>query len=180
MIEFALMMISHVMSTSEIVQIQRGRQLICTINPEQIISQGKLINSTSRKTRHPQFTLSIDEEGSPIEIKPRNLAEYRSDLIHLTQGIPKIKGKLVVMDIGYEHPLLVIPPTKPGAPPMTMGRLLTVGQVKVDPTYLRFTLEQTLRVDLNLQISETSRQDLHVEAKGTCVERALSEILSDA
>ena len=90
-----------------------------------------------------------------------------------------MKGKLIVMNISYEHPLIVIPPTKPGTPPITMGTLLTVGQVKVDPMYLRFTIEQSLKIDLNLQISETSRQDLHVEAKGTCVERALSKIVSD-
>ena len=60
-----------------------------------------------------------------------------------------------------------------------MGKLLTVGKVKVDPMYLRFTIEQTLKMDLNLKIAETSRQDLHVEAKGTCVERALGEVLSD-
>ena len=179
MIEFVLMMFPHMMSISEIVQIHRGRQLICTINPEQIRSNGKPIDPLSGKTEYPQFTLSIDEEGSPIEIKPRNLAKSRSDLIHLTQGIPKMKGQLVVMDISYEHPLIVIPPTKPGTPPITMGKLLTVGQVRVDPMYLRFTLEQTLKIDLNLQIPETSRQDLHIEAKGTCVERALGEILSD-
>ena len=179
MIEFVLMIVPHIISTSTIVQIQRSRKLICMISPEQITSHGKPIYSISRKNGYPQFTLSIDEEGSPIKIKPHNLAESRSDLIHLTQGVPKIKGKLVVMDISYEHPLIVIPPTKPGTPPITMGRILTVGQVKVDPLYLRFTLEKTLKIDLNLQISETSRQDLHVEAKGTCVERDLSKILSD-
>ena len=179
MIEMVLMMIPHIISTSKIVQIQRGRELICMVNPEQITSHGKPIDSISRITGYPKFTLSIDEEGSPIEIKPRNLAESRSDLIHLTQGVPKMKGKLIVMNISYEHPLIVIPPTKPGTPPITMGTLLTVGQVKVDPMYLRFTIEQTLKMDLNLKISETSRQDLHVEAKGTCVERALSKIVSD-
>lgn len=90
-----------------------------------------------------------------------------------------MKGQLVVMDISYENPLIVIPPTKPGTPPITMGKLLTVGQVRVHPMYLRFTLEQTLKIDLNLQIPEISRQDLHIEAKGTCVERALGEVLSD-
>ena len=178
MIEIVLMMIPHIISTREIAQIQRGRQLICMINPEQITSHGKPIDSISRKG-YPEFTLSMDEEGSPIEIKPRNLVENRSDLIHLTRGVPRMKDKLVVMDISYEHPLIVIPPTKPGTPPITMGRLLTVGKVKVDPMYLRFTIEQTLKMDLNLKISETSRQDLHVEAKGTCVERALSKIVSD-
>ena len=38
MIEFVLMMFPHMMSTSEIAQIHRGRQLICTINPEEIRS----------------------------------------------------------------------------------------------------------------------------------------------
>ena len=128
MIEIVLMMISHILSPREIVQIQRGRQLICTINPKQIISQGKLINSTSRKTKHPQFTLSIDEEGSPIEIKPRNLAENRSDLIHLTRGVPRMKGELVVMDISYEHPLIVIPPTKPGTPTNNDGKAPHCGE----------------------------------------------------
>ncbi len=114
MIEFALMMIPHTISTSELIQIQSSRQLICTINTEQITSHSKPIDSISRKTGYPQFTLSIDEDGSPIEIKPRNLAESRSNLIHLSQGIPKMKGNLVVMDISYEHPLIVIPSTKPG------------------------------------------------------------------
>ena len=91
-----------------------------------------------------------------------------------------MKGKLVVMDISYEHPLIVIPSTKPGTPPITIGNLRTVGQVRVNTTYLRFGLKQTLKIDMNLQISDTSRQDLHIEAKGTCIERAFGELLSDS
>ena len=97
MIEFVLMMVPHIISISEVVQIERGRQLICTINPEQITSHGKPIGSISRKTRNQQFTLSVDEEGSLIDIKPHNLEESQSDLIHVTQGVPKMKGKLAIM-----------------------------------------------------------------------------------
>lgn len=180
MIAFVLMMLSYTASPSEIVQLHPARKLICTIDPERITSNGKPIDPKIMKAKYPQFSLSIDNAGSPIEIEPRNLSAARSDLIHLTEGVPKLQGELVVMDISYEHPLIVIPPTQPGKPPVTMGKLLTMGQLIVNPMYLNFTLKQSLKVELNLQIPETSRQDLHIQAKGTCVERAFTVDKNDS
>lgn len=147
--------------------------LRCTIDPERVTSNGKPVAPTSIKSEKAEFTLTMAEGGVPIEITPRNLAEERSDLRHLTDGTPRLEGGQVLMDFAYEHPLIVLPPSEPEAPVQSMGRLRTAGLLRLNPRRLSFSFEQTMAVQMDFKIPETSRQDLKIEAKGICVERAI-------
>jgi len=167
-IPVALLLLAQVQSSSPPVYLLR-----CAIDPERVTSNGKPVAPTSINAEKAVFTLTMAEGAVPIAITPRNLAEERSDLRHLTDGIPRLEGGQVLMDFAYEHPLMVLPPSEPGAPVQSMGRLRTEGLLRLNPRRLAFSFEQTMAVQMDFKIPETSRQDLKIEAKGTCVERAI-------
>ena len=127
------------------------------------------------KAAQAEFTLTLAEGAIPLSLTPKNFAPQRSDLVHLTDGVPRLVGDRVVLDFGYEHPLMVLPPKTPAEKPTPFGQIRTEGKLKVDVRRMSFVLEQTISVQMDWTIPETSRQDLNVRAEGVCIERAVPE-----
>ena len=145
----------------------------CTIDPHSVTANGEAVDPSDVKVDKSEFTLTYADGGVPLSLTPRNLANPRPDLLHLTDGIPHVEGDRVVLDFGYEHPLMVLPPNPPDGEPTPFGRLRTEGQVEVDVKRMSFVLQQMSSIHLDLSIQETSRQDLILTAEGVCVERAV-------
>ena len=120
------------------------------------------------KAEQAEFTLTLAEGGIPLSLIPKNFAPRRSDLVHLTDGIPRLVGDRVVLDFGYEHPLMVLPPKTPAEKPTPFGQIRTEGQLKVDVKWTSFVHEQTMAVQMDWILPETSRQDLDLKAEGVC------------
>jgi hypothetical protein len=147
----------------------------CSIDPNRVTANGEAMDPSKVKAEQAEFTLTLAEGGVPLSLTPKNFAPQRSDLLHLTDGVPRLVGDRVVLDFGYEHPLMVLPPKTPAEKPTPFGRLRTEGQLKVDVRRMSFVLEQTMSVQMDWTIPETSRQDLNLRAEGLCVERAVPE-----
>ena len=145
----------------------------CTIDPQRVTSNGKPVDPSTVKVKQAEFTLTLAEGGVPLSLSPRNLAKERPGLVHLRDGVPRLVGDRVVIDIGYEHPLMSLPPKRPGGAPQNLGLVRTEGQVRVNVRTMSFELEQTLSVEMDLKTPAQSKQDLRLEAKGFCVERAI-------
>lgn len=145
----------------------------CQVDPTQVVANDQPVDPGEVKVEQSVFTLTLAEGAIPISITPRNLAVERDDLVHLSDGVPRLDGDRVVLDIRYQYPLMNLPPSDPGESSATLGRVLTEGQLKVDVRRMSFELEQTMSMHLDLNIPVSSRQDVVIKAKGTCIERAM-------
>ena len=147
----------------------------CRIDPNKVTANGEPMDPSKVKAEQAEFTLTLAEGAIPLSLTPKNFAPQRSDLVHLTDGVPRLVGDRVVLDFGYEHPLMVLPPKTPAEQPTPFGQIRTEGKLKVDVRRMSFVLEQTISVQMDWTIPETSRQDLNVRAEGVCIERAVPE-----
>ena len=76
----------------------------CRIDPNKVTANGEPMDPSKVKAEQAEFTLTLAEGAIPLSLTPKNFAPQRSDLVHLTDGVPRLVGDRVVLDFGYEHP----------------------------------------------------------------------------
>ena len=146
--------------------------LICTVDPRSAIADGNPAPEGIKTAA--RFTLTMAEGALPITITPRNLAAPPDNITHLHQDKPRRVGDLVHYPIRYEQPLFPPSETLSLKEANDFARIHITGQLTVDPMQMRFQLEQIMRIHTNPAVPVTSRKDLRLQLRGTCMERSIN------
>lgn len=146
-------------------------ELVCRPDHTQTIVNGQPAPEDSKKDA--QFSLQLDANDAPVAILPTNLAADSDQIVHQVNEKPLRDGERVTYRIGYMQPLF---PSNGDATLEGLSKLAHIavsGDLEVNTTTLTFELQQTLRMQLNVDMPITKQEDLHIQFKGACVKQAL-------
>ena len=146
-------------------------ELVCRPDHTQTIVNGQPEQEVSKKDA--QFSLQMDANDEPVAVLPTNLSADSDQIVHQINEKPIRSGEQITYRIGYMQPLF---PSN-GDPSLEglskLAHIAVSGDLEVNTKTLTFKLQQTFRMNLNLNMPITKQEDLHIVFKGDCIKQSL-------
>ena len=145
-------------------------ELVCKPDHSQTTVNGKA--SPKQTKKDATFTLRLDGNDQPLAIIPANLAPKSEQIFQQQQNKPIRQGDRVLYRIGYQQLLFPASADTTLEGLNKLAHLKISGDLEVNTKNLTFQMQQTLQMQLNMNIPITEQKDINLRFKGTCIQQA--------